>query len=275
MTGGLRQQWFTGKAAFALPFFLSFVLTPVPAFAGEEQLAPFTPWHVEWTDKTCVMRRGFGDEKHFVVLQIERFAPTDSFQLVVTGDCLKYLRQGWRFLVSYGDRAPGKVRYYQIGKTDKGVASVFLSSSSLAPEDEHGEPSLPVTPEMEAATKTVNLEWSDKRLVLKTGPLDKAFSALRACTDDLVKTWGLDPAVQQSLSRQVTPKNDPAFWARPEDYPLDALRRGEQAIVSFRLSVDVTGKPTACDVQRSYSGKLFDTYTCDLLMKRALRTRAR
>jgi hypothetical protein len=155
-----------------------------------------------------------------------------------------------------------------MGKTGEGIASVFFSSSLALPADKD-EQRVPVTPQREAAATSINLAWSGRRLVLETGPLAAAFGALRKCTDDLVRTWGLDPAVQLSLSRLPDPRTHPSTWLRPADYPTGALMSGKQAIVNFRLSVDAAGVPTACDVQLSYSGEAFDKHTCDLLMARA------
>jgi hypothetical protein len=255
-----------GRAAFALSLVLSLAS---PATAATEEVAPFTPWHVDWTPKTCVMRRGFGDEKNFIILQIERFAPTDGFQLVMTGKRFRGLNEDKQLRISYGPQGEPQRQRFRMGQIPDGTPSVFVSFSSLAPAAPRGQPRIPVTPQMEAAASSVNITWDARTTVLKTGPLDRAFAALRSCTDDLVKTWGLDPAVQRSLSRPPEPRSNPGLWLQSKDYPPEALQVGKQAIVDFRLSIDASGNPTACEVQRSYSGDVFDKHTCELLVKRA------
>jgi TonB family protein len=58
-------------------------------------------------------------------------------------------------------------------------------------------------------------------------------------------------------------------WMRSSDYPQGMLKGGKQGMVSFRLSIDANGTPTACEVQRSYNDKQFDDVTCAVLMRRA------
>ena len=65
------------------------------------------------------------------------------------------------------------------------------------------------------------------------------------------------------------PLSNPGTWLRSGDYPGGALFKGAQALVSFRLAVDAGGAPTACEIQRSYSGELFDKASCKGLMARA------
>ena len=251
----------------------SAIIAPLPAKADSKtvELAPSSPWHVDWTKTTCQMRRGFGAKEDFLILQFERFAPGDQFQLVVIGNLLRQLRQGNRLSVSYGSGAPIKIGYFFAGKTAKGTPTIFIPSSSIAQESDkdQDEAIVTVTSEMEAAVKAVSLSWSGKTLTINTGPLDKAFAALRACTDDLVKMWGLDPEEQKTLSRRPTPTTSPGRWLKPGDYPGPELRAGKQGIVNFWLGIDASGKPTECEIQRSYSDEAFDIATCKALMRKA------
>jgi hypothetical protein len=74
----------------------------------------------------------------------------------------------------------------------------------------------------------------------------KSLDAMGACMNEMVKRWGLDPAVQQSLTRSATPLNYPGDWVTSDDYPTNRLRKGESAIVNFRVIVNAEGRVSSC-----------------------------
>lgn len=245
-----------------------------PALAGKpkvEELAPFLPWNVDWTDKTCVLQRGFGTVEDPLVLRLERFGPQPGFQLVVTGKRLTPVSQGDTLYIRYGEGGPvHRINRVLIGDTKGGARSIFVPRTSIAGDlhDTRADPA--ITEEMERKVTRISLaRVHGREIVLKTGPLDKAFAAWRKCTRQLVATWGLDPEQQERLQRAATPRNDPGIWLHGDDYPVGALAKGAQAIVNFRLIVDAAGVPTDCEIQRSYSGELFDKASCRALMARA------
>jgi TonB family protein len=53
------------------------------------------------------------------------------------------------------------------------------------------------------------------------------------------------------------------------DYPAEALRNGEQGIVSFELAVGVDGQVTGCTITNSSGSSLLDSTTCSILVRRA------
>ena len=245
---------------------------PADAGARETVLEPVAPWHVDWTRKTCLMRRGFGSADDLVMIQFERFEPADIFHLIVTGSPFRFVDQGHKFTVQYGSGDRQDVPYVMKGTNAANDTALFISGSRLLPLGEGwkpGDPMTPVNPADEAAVDSVTLRWAGNTVTLKTGPLDKAFAALRTCTEDLVKTWGLDPAEQMNLQRRPQPSNYPGKWLTPSDYPPSALRKGEQALLTFRLSIDDKGRPTDCDILRSYADAKFNDVLCKLLIQRA------
>lgn len=248
---------------------LLLALFPPGARAADLELTQFSPWHVDWTDHTCLMRRGFGSKDEPTLLQFERFAPGPGFQLLITSDRLRFLETGDRLRIAYGDGPSEEVIGFMLGKNGSGIPTVFIGSSSLRKNISDFEIAADGVSTIESQVSSITLSWNNNRLKLITGALDKPFEALRSCTDDLVKTWGLDPQVQKTLTRRVDPLTSPGDWLKSPDYPRSALRRGGQAIVNFRLTVDALGVPSDCEVQRSYSGDDFDDRTCVLLMQRA------
>ncbi|PEQ12066.1 hypothetical protein B2G71_13025 [Novosphingobium sp. PC22D] len=273
----------TARDALATLVVAALLVPPPAAFATEPEttaLKPQSPWFVDWNPTTCTLGRSFGSEQEPVALRFERAEPRDGFQMVFVGQWLQRVKAGTPLELRFGTYPAEDVRYSSgLGKATDDVPVVFVSSPGIvepALEEEEDEawrvnPGPRVTPEMEAAADSVTLATPDHALLLETGPLDKAFAALRKCTDDLVSQWGLDPAVQAKLQRRPIPKVSPSRWIGPQDYPLKALRKGEQAILIFRLLIDAEGEPTGCEILRAYAG--FDEFSKSTCAH--IRTRAR
>jgi hypothetical protein len=147
------------------------------------------------------------------------------------------------------------------------VPSVSLR---ILPEDfSPGDPLPAVAVEFEKKALQIEVESKARSLVFNTGALDKPFTAIRDCLRGLVKTWGLDPDVQESLKSPVEPENFPGSWVTPRDFPKEALANRASATVAFRVLVDETGAPTDCATQRAFSAYDFEEITCRLVMERA------
>lgn len=69
--------------------------------------------------------------------------------------------------------------------------------------------------------------------------------------------------------RSARPRNNPAQWVSTIDYPSAALRRGDQGLVRFELSVGTDGKATSCRVTAASGAPELDAATCKLVTQRA------
>lgn len=78
-------------------------------------------------------------------------------------------------------------------------------------------------------------------LTLDLVSMGALMAAMRPCTDDLVRSWGYDPAEIAKWQSRARPVTSPARWARPKDYPSAIQTRGASAIVDFRLAIDEIG----------------------------------
>lgn len=61
---------------------------------------------------------------------------------------------------------------------------------------------------------------------------------------------------------------DAHLWVTQDDYPAEALQKGEAGIVAFETQVDPAGKPTSCQTTQSSGSAILDTTTCRLVMER-------
>jgi hypothetical protein len=243
--------------------------TPAMARVQPEELRPASDWNVDWQQTSCTLTRTFGTAENPFVLRFERTSPNDGFRLLLIGKRLQSVKFMSAFAVKFGDNEPQSYGdRLQTGKSYGDIPTVFIHSSLR--KNDLAQNGRSITSEMERAVHTIAVDTSDHSIRVVTGPLDKPFAALRNCTDDLVKQWGLDPAVQAKLKRSPQPRSNPGKWLTDNDYPSAALRAGKSAIVDFRLTIDERGTPVECGIQQAYSADpQFAVLTCNALMKRA------
>ena len=93
--------------------------------------------------------------------------------------------------------------------------------------------------------------------------------ALRACLDEGLRRWGVDPRARAALGRQPVPAGDGTIvqWFRSDDYPISALRAGETGEVFMRVAVSAEGRPESCDVVVSAVPAL-DQRSCQIILER-------
>lgn len=72
-----------------------------------------------------------------------------------------------------------------------------------------------------------------------------------------------------SLPRGAIPATPPQDWVTDDDYPPEALKARRQGRVSFVLTIDPQGKPSACGITESSGVIQLDVETCRLMMARA------
>ena len=251
----------SGSSAVAAPATLTLLAT--------------SPWNMHYADDSCMLMREFGSAKSKMFLRIEKTAPGEYFSITLIGRPL-----GWDdgvttpITLTFGpggvpdkrDRAP-----IGLGTIGERLPLVIVERTSL-----YGRPKESLLeeaargPDAEAKYTQLLVDRKGKAdFVLQLGPMDKPMAALRTCTDDLVKGWCLDPAIQGALQRRVAPTESPGTWLRPFDYPDKALVGGKSAIIRFRLVIDASGLVTSCSVPSATKNEGFEGITCDLLKKRA------
>jgi protein TonB len=66
----------------------------------------------------------------------------------------------------------------------------------------------------------------------------------------------------------AAPKGNPGAWANSNDYPSGPLRREEEGVTRFRVTVGPDGRVTSCDVTGSSGSSELDSTTCSLITRR-------
>lgn len=96
------------------------------AQAKTVDLAPITPWNVDYGEKICTLRRGFGHNDRPSVIIINRFGPTDRFQLTIVSDEFKSFSQGQTLSLQFGEQKPRRLDSVIPGQTSTKTATLFF-----------------------------------------------------------------------------------------------------------------------------------------------------
>ena len=251
-----------------------------PASAKDEplRLAPSSKWRLDYAEDSCKLMRYFGTDKNEVTFVLERFGPTDSFWLWLAGKPL-YMSKERRVTLQFGPSEPEQQAAFYRAQADGKPSIVFVNALALAPLSQEQKEwvsatggtqlAKPIGEEREKTVTELFIAKEGRNLILELGSMGDPFKAMRACTDDLLSTWGFDKAKHQGLSRLPQPITPPSKWLRSSDYPRMQLEFRERAIVHVRLDVDDKGEPTGCHIQGAIGGDDFKTAVCNGIMRRA------
>jgi TonB family protein len=237
-------------------------------------LKPSSAWNVNYGGDGCRLVRSFGTGEDIVFLIFDRFAPGQGFKLILAGK--QFSSTSGKAQVRFGPSEAEQSLDFLAGDLgERRPAFIFRGTNNVDGaqgklNDGDWAPPEPIPAERFAAIRQLTIGRPLRHpLVLEIGSMKGSFAALDKCIDNLLVTWGIDPAVNATLSRRPRPKNNPGRWITNEDYPSAARWRGAQGMVEFRLSVDATGKPSACYIQQSPRPPEFDAAVCNAMKRRA------
>jgi len=255
------------------------VLLLALAFASSARGAETVPisliktsrWEVNYDKEACHLLSKFGTGKQATIVRLTRYAPTSSFDLTLFGELFATREAVRKIEVDFGLGHAIK-RDALAGTIGNKLPMLLLGSTridGLEPTDT--QQLVPrITPEQEASATAISFKLlGGKRYRLESGSLAPPLAALRKCVDDLVTTWGFDPAQQAALQEPAVPLTSPSFWLQGEDYPAGSLYRGENGVVTFRLTVAANGSLESCHILYRTNPDKFADLTCKLLAKRA------
>lgn len=276
------------------------------AFAGEPiVLKPSGQWNMNYADESCQLARKFGVGDQETLLQFEMFGPGESFSLLVSGRLLKF-QENNNAMPSTVLHPTKKVylnttfQFLPSGKATKlaGIPAIDQSNglptlitgmrlrgydpAELALNTKPPTPAPKETTESLSAKKAQRLaiERSTSALLLEQpfntpirfemGSLGQPFAALAACTDDLIKSWGLQTDAEHLVANPPEVIGNPLDWWKGNDkYWFALFRNKENSIIYFRLMLNEAGIPERCVIQDSTQTKEFKDASCKVLMEKA------
>ncbi len=252
---------------------LATTLTAMPAQAKVVEIAPSSPWGLDYGETKCRLTRifGEGDAKHVVFF--EQYWPDQQVGMTVAGPSFKRFAARARTDLSFAaGQEPRRTEPFTGAVEGYGDAVIYsqinigaaLGDNAEAAADATEDRRLPLLDKQGARkAQFVGLKQRGDDVRLMTGPLDKAFEALDACTLDLVGTWGLDPEAQRTATRMPQWTNRDGVVRRiVAAYPREAQRKGEQGIMRMRVIVSPEGKVEDCVILKATTTDRLDSPAC-------------
>ena len=246
------------------------------SIAADNEASPVTKarvgaWEINYDTDSCSLLAEFGDSTQTTFIRLTRYQPQDSFDLIVYGAAYDFAPSIVPVRIGFGLAAPAK-REAMTGQAGNKLPLLLINSVRLDgwEEKKPDEQGPPITAAQEERATMIDLTIpGGKRFRLETGPFAKPMAVMRACTEDLVKSWGYDPVQQATLSEKAEPTKSPGTWLNNGDYPSGAARAGQNGIVQFRLDIDETGKVQGCHVLHRTNPDSFADLTCKRIGQRA------
>jgi hypothetical protein len=267
-----ESRFIVGAVALAL------CARPAVARESEEplEMAPSSAWVMDYAEDSCALRRVFKADADEVLLQLRAFGPGNFFEVTAASPTLEAVekRLKVRFDPDEGFAEPTDAFYFDQKESDGIVYSDSLYPNALKkkqqqPGGQEWSEADRVVRERAITSLTI-AEGFEEPLVLKTGAMHQPMNAMRTCLDELLGHWGLDPAVQRTLSRPAKPL-EIEKWARrvQQNYPAEMLRQRRSGMAAIRLIVGPDGRPTACVPNKDSIDTGFDDPACEMLMRYA------
>jgi hypothetical protein len=267
-----------GESRFlAVGLALALCAVPAGARAADEplELAPSSAWVMDYAEDSCALRRAFRADEDEVLLQLRSHGPGDYFQVTVSSATLEARDEQpkVRFDPDEGFTEPPGAFYFD-EKTSEGLVysdSLYPNALKRQPRAFDADWPEPERVARERAVTSLTIgDGFSRPVVLKTGAMHAPMNAMRACLDELLGHWGLDPAVQRTLSRRAKAL-DPEEWVTriQRAYPTEMLRKRRSGIAAIRLVIGVDGRPTSCIPNKDAPDRAFDEYACEATMRYA------
>lgn len=209
-------------------------------------------WIVDYQEQACLLSRRFGQGDPPVFLGFEpSMAHAEGKLVLIVPDAEKQGRRNGK----------ARIRLEPAGDT----LTADFSSSNLSGE-RRGIVLWVSDPEVASLTeaKTVTVfVGKEPPISLETGGMAGALRAIRTCQDDLLKTWGADPAGR--IDNMSVPSV--ASWF-DGSYPSEALNQNAEGRTIALVTVGDDGKPIECRTVMSSGNEALDRATCLVALRR-------
>ena len=257
---------------------------PAQAQSDASVFRPNSAWAADYGDEYCRLIREFSDGNEAITLMLQRVQPGADSQLILIGNALRPFRGatelGWSFLPNQAERKSIFAR----SEAGNGQQYLRLDNVLLTPPapPAPGAGFTPPPPYDRAAEQTAAKALTGVAVTagltrpvrIETGALDGPIAAMQACTDDLLKTWGLDADKHKTLSSPAIAPFSPG-WIPTGTIPFSEFAKFAGGGNQVRLLLDPGGKPTSCHIHSPTLSKALNDRICQLLMEKAAFTPAK
>lgn len=253
---------------------LSLGVAAVPAQAKVIEIAPSSPWNVDFGENKCRLARFFGEGEDRHLLFFEQYWPAENFGMTVAGSSFKRYRGGYRTdLKFFAAQEPIETEPFTgtVGEFGDGVIFSTLGLKKYEKPASEGEVVPVRVPQLDKDSarqvEFVSLRQRGDEVRLLSGPLDEAFAVLDNCSLDLIGTWGLDVAQHRTATRLPRWTNKDVVVRRiVAVYPREALRAGEMGIMRMRVIVSAEGAVEDCTIIKATDTERLESPACKAML---------
>ena len=241
------------------PLFLIGLVVAIIAAAPARSAIPLTPagpWAVEYADSMCLLSRKFGTGDSKVTLGLKPGPMSDHMRVVVLKQDLSSRIERGTAVYRMDDHPPAEAPFVSAPIKGKGVrvVAIDVQRGDLANL---------------SSAKLVAIKAGDLEVTLAPRGVSAAMTALTACENDLLVSWGMDPAAVASIGTYPRAKGSGVVsYFNTGDYPHDAIGRDEQGTVGFRILVGVDGRVSDCRIVETSGSEILDQQTCKIVLRR-------
>jgi hypothetical protein len=233
----------------------------VSGLAIASPMPPLLGWDVDYGDTQCTAAQSFGNPDKPVVLGIVPSIGAETFKVMVS-----IPHEGPPFArtvdasITFGSKSMKQpLLYYGKSGVKMSIYQFIVPATEI--EAVRTAPFLVIH-----AANGTSFDFA----LTNMSPL---LDALKKCTGDLQQYWnfGAEPASGPTIAGNKDPRS--AFSG--DDYPSEALMRGQSGTSQFRLLVDDKGAVAGCDVFRPSGVPVLDTMGCQVMTERLKYTPAK
>jgi TonB family protein len=236
---------------------LAILLTPSLALAAPKistPRMPTGPWNVEFADSMCVLSRPFGNDG-LSNLALKPAMLSQDFEIVVTEP-------------ARGSREPNSgpvvVTVAGMTKVQDSRFTAYNTSKMRLLRMQVNEKQLALS----AVNGTISIEAKDEnRHHFAVPGIDRAFPILTRCVDQLREAYKVSKADLAAIA--TMPEGLLPGLFSTDDYPQEALSKGQYGTVGVLLWVDEAGKVATCEVIEAGAAASLKETTCGIFKRRA------
>lgn len=230
-------------------------------------LPPTTRWAVEYAPNMCVLSRSFGGSAQApaAILALRPLPLSNGVEMVLATPAkgVQAARKG-RMKVTM--QPSGQEQETRFERAPDASGRRTLTTFGISSE----------TLDAMKTAQVVELAIGREPPVrLATGSATKALAAVVPCQDDLLKTWGNDPTIQERIGTAAVPQGGGigAFFERGY-YPQTAIQKRQEGRTTIAWTIDATGKTRDCRIVASSGVRELDLTTCAVILQKARYTPA-
>ncbi len=244
------MHWAMGSGIFSTALA---ALAAQGASAAPATFDPTGPWTSEVSEGICLVGRTYGTGDQQVTVAFRQLPNAEDVEIGVwVADPSEKGSHGLAQL-RLDQAAPIDVNYIKGPVSIKGLHLIWIDTTRAQLAD------LPAASSMAITAGNVQAR-------IKLRNVAGAMKALAECERKLLVSWGMDPAVLDSI--ETPPQGKLARFFNWRDYPKDSIIMNKQGTSGVRFRVAEDGSISDCKVVASSGTSVLDSRSCAILTRR-------